>query len=65
MDLIKNTNFWFIIFLAILLTATLTVTSQFSFYVLIAILLFFLLIFFIKFPEIGIYLIALLYFKSY
>ncbi|MFA5187856.1 MAG: O-antigen ligase family protein [Patescibacteria group bacterium] len=61
MALIKNKIFWLIIILAALITASLSLTNEGSWYPLIFLIFILLFLIFLSRPELGIYLIALLF----
>jgi O-antigen ligase len=61
MTISLNKNFWLLLILSALLTAGFTITSELSWFMAAWLFLILLIIFFIKYPEIGIYLIAFLF----
>jgi O-antigen ligase len=61
MDLFKNKNFWLALILVCLITISFSLTKTWSFYYLIGLIFILLILIFIKYTEIGLYLIAFLY----
>lgn len=61
MNIINNKKFWLILIIISLLTTGFSITNELSFYGLIGLLILILVLLFIKYPIIGIYVMAFLY----